>query len=349
VTTVHDELPTDSTQRSALLDARRSAERARDLVQRILAFGRGMDAERRAHDLATVADDAIALARYSVPPGVQLAGDVGAPAFVRAASAELHQICQNLISNAVHAVSAGGTVSVTVRSVSRDDGVWHCLTVSDDGVGFDARTRDRLFDPYFSTRPVGSGTGLGLPIVRSIVTSLGGRIDVASTPGHGSVFTVQLPACAAPSTASSPPAPEIEAAALVGVRVLVVDDDVAVQRATTRLLARLGCRSEAVGDVTTALERLRDEPTAWDVVLTDYRMPGLTGLDLLRAIRAAGLDVALVLTSGHLADVGDDGTVPVGVVRLAKPFTREALTSALTRAVAPTARADGAAGARGEA
>ncbi|HMS02639.1 MAG TPA: ATP-binding protein, partial [Gemmatimonadaceae bacterium] len=205
VTTVHDELPADSVQRSALFDARRSAERARDLVQRILAFGRGMNTERRAHDLATVADDAIALARYSLPPGVRLEGDVGAPAFVRAASAELHQVCQNLISNAVHAVSAGGTVSVTVRSVSRDDGVWHSLTVRDDGVGFDAHTRDRLFDPYFSTRPVGSGTGLGLPIVRSIVMSLGGRIDVASTPGHGSVFTVQLPACAAPPTAPTPP------------------------------------------------------------------------------------------------------------------------------------------------
>ena len=338
VTTVHDALPDDSPSRPALRDAQRSAERARDLVGRILAFGRGMDTERSARDLAASAADAVELARYSATRDVQLVVEVRGPAVVRAAQAELHQICQNLISNAMHALPTGGTVRVVVETRDDAGARWHVLHVIDDGVGFDERTRERLFDPYFSTRPVGSGTGLGLPIVQSLVASLGGRIEVRSTVGVGSEFSVWLPALAvtdqdergAPSSAltnATRGRPATEAA-----RVLVVDDDDAVRRATLRLLAVLDCQAEAVSSAADALALIRQTPSAWDLVLTDYRMPGQSGLDLVRAMRAAGLPLPVVLASGHLGDVTDDGELPSSTVLLAKPFTREALANALAEA-----------------
>jgi signal transduction histidine kinase len=338
VSTVHDGLPADSPARPALRDAQRSAERARDLVGRILAFGRGMDTERSPRDLAASAADAVALARYSAPRDVELVVDVRGPAVVRAAQAELHQICQNLISNAMHALPNGGTVRVVVDTRDQAGAHWHVLHVIDDGVGFDERTRDRLFDPYFSTRPVGSGTGLGLPIVQSLVVSLGGRIEVRSTVGVGSEFSVWLPAVPITDQDDAAPSPRTpteasqRVAAVAAARVLVVDDDDAVRRATLRLLAAIDCQAEAVSSASDALALISQTPGAWDLLLTDYRMPGQSGLDLVRAIRAAGLALPVVLVSGHLGDVTDDGELPSSTVLLAKPFTREALANALAEA-----------------
>ncbi|MCU0615985.1 MAG: ATP-binding protein [Gemmatimonadaceae bacterium] len=335
VTTVHDALPAESPSRAALLDAQRSAEQARDLVGRILAFGRGMDTERTAQDLATIADGAVALARYSAPDSVRFQFETVGPAIVRAAAAELHQICQNLISNAVHALPQGGTVRVAVSALDDEGTPWHVLTVTDNGVGIDERTRERLFDPYFSTRPVGSGTGLGLPIVQGVVTSLGGRIDVTSVVGRGSTFAVRLPAQlrAEPSDApASSGAIANDATSLDGLRVLLVDDDDAVRRATLRLLGVLGCAAEAVASAADALALVRRTPDGWDLLLTDFRMPGQSGLDLIHTLRAEGVTMPVVLASGHLGDVTEHGEPPTATVLLAKPFTREALASALASA-----------------
>jgi signal transduction histidine kinase/CheY-like chemotaxis protein len=342
VEAVRATLPNGSSEDTALRDAQRSAERARDLVQRIITFGRGMNTERSALDPSTAALDAIELVRLSAPATVRITLQHDTAPVVRASAAELHQVLYNLITNAVHAVGEQGQVQVTVEAVLRQGRMWARLAVRDTGDGMDARTRERLFDPYFSTKAPGRGTGLGLPIVQSIVASLGGLIEVQSTPGAGSTFSVLLPEDGAdgpsnPGTTAEGRAafeslPDGEAREPVrGTRVLLVDDEPSVRRAATRLLESTGC---VVTGANSAAEALAHVQTgAFDVLVTDFRMPGMSGLQLVAALRDAGEMMPVVLISGHLEDARRDGPMPEGIVLLHKPFSRASLADAIASAL----------------
>jgi CheY-like chemotaxis protein/anti-sigma regulatory factor (Ser/Thr protein kinase) len=232
----------------------------------------------------------------------------------------VHQIAANLITNAVHAVGERGQIEVRIDSARSSRGPRARLRVRDDGMGMDARTRERLFDPYFSTKEPGRGTGLGLPIVHSVVTSLGDRIDVDSQPGRGTTFTVLLPEIEPPAgiTAST--------------EAVLPDDEPSVRRVATRLLESLSCLVIGAANAGDALAHARRAADSFDVLVTDYRMPGGSGTELVAAIRREAGPLPAVLISGHLDDATDDGPLPSDIVLLAKPFTREALAQALTTA-----------------
>ncbi len=337
VESVRDALPPHSAEARALSDAHRSAERARDLVQRILSFGRGVDAVRTRLDLRAAAQDVLGLARLSAPQGVELVMH-GAPVeAVHASVAELHQVVHNLVTNAIHAVRPPGTVIVEVQPMERAGAPWVQLQVRDTGIGMDAETRERIFDPYFSTRAPGRGTGLGLPIVRSIVSSLGGEVSVTSRAGAGSTFTVVLPASERPSRplgAQLTPARATPAAVVpLGTHVLLVDDEASVRRATERLLEALGCRVTVATSASAALELLASGSRPIDLVLTDHRMPGRSGVELLGDMRALAAPPPGVLMSGHLDEALHDGRALDGVVLLCKPFSRAELAAAIVGAL----------------
>ena len=343
VEAVRRSLPPGSDDDTALHDAQRSALRARDLVQRILTFGRGMRAERHALDLVPATREVLELSRLSLPAGVRLELHHDATPLVHASAAEVHQIVANLITNAVHAVGERGRIEVRIDTARSSRGPRARLRVRDDGMGMDARTRERLFDPYFSTKEPGRGTGLGLPIVHSVVTSLGGRIDVDSHPGRGTTFTVLLPEIEQPAgiTASTeaalpdersvvpPPTNGVLREPAPGTRVLLVDDEPSVRRAATRLLESLGCLVTGAANAGDALAHARRATDGFDVLVTDYRMPGGSGTELVAAIRSEAGPLPAVLISGHLDDATDDGPLQPDIVLLAKPFTREALAQAL--------------------
>ena len=337
VEAVRDALPPESREQQALRDAHRSAERARDLVQRILAFGRGVDAARGRLDPCAVARDVVELCRLSIPARVHLVLECEGTPAVHASVAELHQVLHNLITNAVHAVNGQGTVRVEVRPRGRHAAEGVQLRVSDTGMGMSRETRERIFDPYFSTRGPERGTGLGLPIVRSIVASLAGEILVQSEVGVGSTFTVLLPA--APAHVSPPrdlPTPVRGSDTVTvpeGTRLLLVDDEDGVRRATARMLESIGCTVAGASDAADALARLDVRARGVDVVLTDHRMPGLSGIELIERLRARGDDVPAVLMSGHIEAALDSGALPERVVLLQKPFTRAELTTAVLDAL----------------
>ncbi len=335
-------VPVGSDADSALRDAERSANRARELIQRILTFGRGMETPRAPLDPVQAAYDAVQLSRLSAPNAVHLALSAATTPLVRASSAELHQIFSNLIANAVHAVGERGAVDVSVDAITRDDTEWVRVRVRDDGMGIDPHTRERLFDPYFSTKGPGRGTGLGLPIVQSVVISLGGRVQVESTPREGTTFTVLLPALPGTTStsagiprhaATTDAAPPAEPAVRSGTRVLLVDDEPSVRRAATRVLESIGCVVTDVGSAADALALMRDRSAAVDVLITDFRMPGRSGIDLIADVQQLGERVPTVLISGHLDAARADGQMPDGVALLAKPFTRAAMAEAITHAL----------------
>ena len=330
---VSDSLPVESPERAALQDAHRSARRARDLVQRILTFGRGVNSERAELDAGVIAAEVVAQARLAAPAGVRVEC-TREPVRVHASAAELHQVLQNLVTNATHAIPDGGIVTVDVRPVRQADELQARITVQDNGVGMSAETRERIFDPYFSTRPLERGTGLGLPIVRSIVSSLAGTIEVHSEPGEGSRFTVHLPALSTPAIAAAPtasatsPAPSAVALAS-GLRVLLVDDEDSVRKATARLLQSLGCVVTPCDGAVTALAVLDADGTDIDLLITDHRMPGQSGLSLVGEARSRHPELPMILMSGHIEEAAGPGTAPSRLGLLQKPFSRTELATAV--------------------
>ena len=178
------------------------------------------------------------------------------------------------------------------------------LAVSDDGPGMDAAVMARSFEPFFTTKPVGEGTGLGLSVVHGIVRNHESAIVVTSAPGRGATFTIYLPIAGVPMaplpaatrSENTDQPPPLEG----GPRVLFLDDDESLVSLVKRLLERRGFVVDAFGNQRDALDALRAAPAAYDLVLTDYNMPGMSGLDVARAVRGIRTDLPVAVASGFI-------------------------------------------------
>jgi signal transduction histidine kinase len=181
----------------------RAGEQARDLVRRVLAFARKGPIERKPVDLRAVVDDALKMLRVSVPPRIAIEERLGAVAPVLADAGQIHQVVVNLVTNAAQAIGErDGTISISLGTRPGDPGSIR-LAVADDGPGMSDAVQARVFEPFFSTKGIGAGSGLGLSIVHGIVTGHGGSVAVDSRPGRGARFTVDLPAATTPSAMTS--------------------------------------------------------------------------------------------------------------------------------------------------
>jgi PAS domain S-box-containing protein len=311
------EVPAESRALADLREVRRAADRAKDLVRQILLFSRQGEQERRPVNLASLIKETLNLIRATLPTTIEIRETVDrTTAPVLADPTQLHQVLMNLCTNAAHAMRRAGVLEIGLGTVSVDAGMAEApptlapgryvqLRVRDTGQGMDRTTLDHLFEPFFTTKPLGEGTGLGLSVVHGIVTNHGGAIDVESTPGAGTTFTIYLPVAA--TTPEAAPAPA--ATDLTGhEHLLVVDDDPAIAQVTKRLLERQGYRVTARTSSPEALELLRADAGQYDAMLTDQTMPGLTGLQLAEAALQLRPDLPIILTSGMedtpLADQG---------------------------------------------
>jgi CheY-like chemotaxis protein len=259
-----------------------------------------------------------------------------APELVAAVdSNQLQQVLINLCTNAWHAMPAGGRIVIGLDVDGSAPAQAH-LWIRDDGCGMDADTQARIFEPFFTTKPVGQGTGLGLSVVHGIVVAHGGQISVDSTPGRGTVFHILLPLCGAPPDAAAGAAVPSTDAGVDGLRVLCVDDDPVMLMTAQALLERAGCHVEAHADPQQALQALHRAPAGFDVLVTDYNMPGMDGLRLIRAARSVAPRLALVLASGFLSDALCEQAQALGVHGLVqKERTIEDLLDAVREAARP--------------
>lgn len=309
----------------------RSAVRARELVQQILAFSRRQPPHPARQPLAPLVDDALAMLRRTLPAQVRLSAPRGdEPIEVEADGNQIHQVLMNLCTNAWHAIgTAPGHIEVGLDTTTwaqagldvpgqTPDGRCAHLWVKDDGCGMDAATRERIFEPFFTTKPVGSGTGLGLAVVHGIVGEHRGQIVVDSAPGAGATFHVYLPLSPPAPLADAAEAAEAEplpgpssactanAASASGrergppARVLFVDDDDVMRLTGEGLLRNAGFEVTAVGSGPAALEAVRAAPAGFDLVVSDYNMPGWSGLDIARELATLRPDLPVVLCSGYI-------------------------------------------------
>ena len=306
-----DHAETGGIARESLDLIEKAGRRGRALVRQILTFAQRHSHEPSVVPLQPVVEETLALLKVALPAGMSLHADLAAePIPVRIDASQIGQVLMNLGTNAWHA--AGGKGQLQVRLARRalvaalpvatgvlPPGHYAELSVRDSGSGMSAETQKRIFEPFFTTKAAGEGTGLGLSVVHGLVLGHGGGIAVHSELGAGSTFTVFLPeadaAAAGPDAATTTASPRG-----AGQRILYVDDDEVLVVVVDRLLQRQGYRVRTFRDADEALRVIESDPAAFDLVLSDYHMPRLSGLDIARALRDAGVVVPVVLISGNL-------------------------------------------------
>ena len=289
-----------------------AAERARALTRRILLFGRAQPDTRKSTALAPVVEDVMRLLRATLPARItlSLAQSAGLPT-VRADPTQLHQLIVNLCTNALHAIgNESGSIEISLSVAPSGPasfpgvpdvrpGEYVCISVKDTGCGIDPQVRDRIFEPFFTTKRVGEGAGLGLSVVHSIVQGHEGSIEVESTPGHGTTFRIYLPA----ETKTDAPLVSAESTPATrgaGCHVIYVDDDPTIVSAMERLLTRRGYRVQGFTSPAKALEQLRASPHAPSLLVTDYNMAEMSGLDVARQAAQMYPNLPIVMVSGFI-------------------------------------------------
>jgi PAS domain S-box-containing protein len=305
-----NDLEEERSPEESLLAIQEASARAVDLVRRILMFSRYQQPERKVCSLVPIIEEALELLRGTLPAGIAIETRYpGKSPLVFADSGQIHQVVTNLGANAAYAIGDRGTIQVVVDSIpgSHEELVsqidvrvdrYARITLSDTGAGMDDTVLDRIFEPFFTTKPTGQGTGLGLSVVHGIVKGHEGSVTVQSRPGNGTEFRIYLPEAQErqvqhqPAPASKPPG-TVE-------RIMYVDDEEPLVVLATRWLGRLGYEVTGFSDSTQALEAFRARPFDFDAVISDFSMPGLSGLDLVREIVKVRKDVVVVMSSGYL-------------------------------------------------
>ena len=291
----------------------KAGRRARDLVRQILTFSRNESPKRIPIQLAEVVEETVHLLKVTLPPLVEMRVtiDPDTPP-VLADATQVEQALLNLCTNAIQAIGAQrGTISIelghnlqmTIGPTERRSGVRgpHVkLSVRDTGSGIDSDTLQRVFEPFFTTKPVGQGTGLGLAVVHGIMRTHLGTVDVQSTPASGSIFTLYFPAEKDVFVAAPVDMPKPKVINGMGKRIMYVDDDEALVFLVDRALTRKGFMVNTFTDPRLAVEALHERPLDFDLVVTDYNMPGYSGIELLRAARLIRPELPIALASGYV-------------------------------------------------
>lgn len=321
---------------------RRGAERARDLVDQLLAFGRRRDVHRKSLSIDGLIAETAALLDVSLPPGVELAvRPAPATAVVCGENAQLQQVILNLCNNAVHAMPHGGRIEITTElhdvsqasSLSHDEvqpGDYVCIAVTDTGQGMDEATLARIFEPFFTTRSFGNG--LGLATVREVVNEHGGALNVTSKPGEGSRFEIWLPrASAAPiSTTDETLLPTGKGQTIL----LVAREGERVLR-DEEMLAALGYEPVGFATADAALSACRADPDRFDIVIVGHFGSAARTLELAAALHAIVPRVPIVLASKAAIEIGADTLVTAGIFDVVRwPIVTEEIAIALARGAA---------------
>ena len=311
-------------------DAVGASDRVRQIVRDLRLFSRGQQDKVGIVDVNSVVESSIRMTWNEIRHRARLTRVLDNVRPVLVNEARLGQVLINLIVNAVHAIPAGNADAHEIRVATRDEGAFVRIAIADTGVGMTPDIMARLFTPFFTTKPIGVGTGLGLAICRRLVDAAGGKIDVSSTPDHGSTFSVLLPA----TDATVPPQrPSRSVLARVRGRVLVIDDDAMMVTTIRRTLAA----HEVVAF--TEAQRGLDEIARgerFDVILCDLMMPTITGMDVydtIRRIAPEQLDALVFVTGGAFMPHARTFVETVANTTLEKPFDPQALVALVDKLV----------------
>jgi signal transduction histidine kinase/CheY-like chemotaxis protein len=334
--------PMDPRVHRLLENAIQGADRGTALTQRLLAFARRQELRPQSIDIPSLIGGMRELLGGATGPGIQLHLDIpGQLDPVRADANQLELAILNLAVNSRDAMPHGGSLTITAvqpggrpAPATLPPGDYVCLEIADTGTGMDEETIQRATEPFFTTKGPGKGTGLGLSMVHGLAAQSGGGLNIVSTVGGGTRVQIFLPTARVAQDAwtrgDMPTGEALPAAPPQSYRVLLVDDDLLVRTGTAAMLEDLGHAVVEAESGAQALALLKRESRV-DVVITDHAMPGMTGLALMKAIKADYPGLPVILASGF-AEIADDERV-IGLPRLTKPFRQNALSAAIRDAV----------------
>lgn len=334
-----DHLATES-----LEEIRKAGARASELVRRIMAFGRPKETRQELVDLSGLVEEVLKLLRSTMPAGILLTKKFSktTPA-VLADAGQVHEAVVNLTTNAAYAIGRrAGSIEYRLEPAYLSEerasgipglaaGLYACLTVADTGSGIDSAAMERIFDAFYTTKPVGEGTGLGLSMVHGTMKSHGGAVTVTSVPGKGSSFALYFPA-ARKEGAKKDNVADAKRLPTPGKRVLYVDDEEALALLASRALSRLGHKISGFTDPAEALKTFRARAQDFDIVVTDLSMPHMSGFDLAREVLSIRPNMPILIATGYVAAEDEVSARALGISGLIlKPATMEELSRALDR------------------
>jgi PAS domain S-box-containing protein len=331
---IRDDFPAGSPGIHDINQVLKASFRAKDLVKQILTFSRQMEGQKNPMNPAVIVKEAINLLRSSLPTTIiinqDIAADVG---MVLADPIHIHQIVMNLCTNAFHAMEAkGGTLTISLCNtiLSQDDlateaglqpGTFVQLSITDTGEGILPEIRERIFDPFFTTKEVGKGTGLGLSMVYSIVKGSGGSLSCDSRVGEGTEFRILLPALAG-HVVQENGSPEFTPHGKE--HILLIDDEEMLVELGKTMLERLGYHVTTRRNSLDALTTFHNQPDAFDLIITDQTMPGMTGVDLARRILQLRPEMPIILCTGYSSQISEETAKAVGIKGFAyKPLAKK--------------------------
>ena len=327
-----DDAVPDTEQAEHLQEIYIAGKRARDLVRQILTFARQTNEEIKPLRIGTIVQESIKLLRSSIPSTVIVKNDSSTDSLVMANEALLQQVLMNLATNAMHAMEEnGGVLSIELEDVTLDEthadkydlpeaGDYVRIVISDTGKGISAEDIDHIFEPYFTTKEVGKGTGMGLALVLGTVEKYGGTIMAESRLGIGSVFSILLP-----TTKNSPKSAHKQYSALPHgtEKILFIDDEPAIAKMAEKILERLEYDVRIQTCSVEALELFQSNPGYFDLIITDMTMPHLTGDKLAVEIIKIRRDIPIILCTGYSNKISEEIALKIGIKAFAyKPLVK---------------------------
>ncbi|KPK26118.1 MAG: hypothetical protein AMK69_12720 [Nitrospira bacterium SG8_3] len=332
---------------SNLQEVLKAGRRARDLVRQILAFSRQSDQELKPLEISPIIKETLKLLRASLPSTINIKQHMGANlGTVMTDPTQVNQILMNLCTNAAHAMEKnGGTLEVNLEKVGNgtdvgvrfpglSPGPYVKLTVSDNGHGMAPEVKERIFDPYFTTKEKGEGTGLGLAMVHGIVKSHGGTITVYSEPEMGATFHVYLPI---KETETDQATGSEETIPTGSERILFVDDEQPIVDIAKQMVEQLGYSMVTRTSSLEALELFRAKPDEFDLVITDMTMPNMTGEELANELMFIRPDIPIILCTGFSRSVTEKKAKAMGIQAfILKPILRQELAETIRRVLDET-------------
>lgn len=334
---VKDEIPLQYNLKQVLS----AANRAKELVRQILMFSRQAKPELKPIKLKSIIDEALQLLRASFPSTIEISADLQSELYVMADPTQMHQVIMNLCTNAGHAMKdTCGEMIIKTRDIAFDDDVlksqkelspgrYVMLIITDNGRGIEPEIIEKIFDPFFSTKNKSDGTGMGLSMVHGIIKTCKGSIQVDSIKGQGSIFKVFLPAF----DQSEKPIPFVEPSIVGGTeRILFVDDELSQAEIAVEILEYLGYQAVSTTDSVDALEKFKQQPDKFDLVITDLTMPKMTGKDLTQALIKIRPDIPVILSSGYTESISQEKAKQMGFREyLMKPIVIKDLARSIRR------------------
>ena len=330
-----DDIPEESPTHLNLEEIRIASHRAKDVVGQLLSFARKTKLEKKPTNVGSVIKESLRLLRSSIPSSIDIrqniANDVDT---ILADPTQLNQILINLCTNADHAMPEGGIIEITLKNVKFNPksalqypgllpGRYVHLAIADTGHGILQEDIDRIFDPYFTTKEVGKGAGMGLAVVHGIVKDHKGIIQAESELGKGTTFNILFPAI------KRRVAVEVETDDMLPAgneKILFVDDEASLVKMGCRRLERLGYTVEGMTSPFDALERFRSKPDQFDLIISDMTMPEITGDRLIKEILDIRSDIPVILCTGFSEKINGEKATDIGAAEyIEKPVDQRKL------------------------